>query len=97
MPKQTVVKAGGSFVLCAGDIAGNPTTCPVPPSPASKPCTTSTWIPVPGVTVSAIVKVMGKPVLLGNPTVMGITDGVPVPCPILNVMYPGQTTVMVKG
>src|SRR4029079_17416195 len=39
-PKQTKVMVGGSPALCAGDISGNPTTCPVPPTPASKPCTT---------------------------------------------------------
>ena len=96
-PKQTKVLVGGAPALCAGDIAGNPTTCPVPPSPASKPCTTSTCLPVPMASVSARVMVAGKPIMLGNPTVPGITDGVPVPCPTLMVMFPGQTMVMVNG
>jgi hypothetical protein len=96
-PKQTKVMVGGAPALCAGDISGNPCTCPVPPSPASKPCTTATALPVPMATVSARVMVGGKPIMLGNPTVPGITDGAPVPCPTLMVMFPGQTTVMVNG
>jgi hypothetical protein len=94
IPKQTKVLIGGAPAICAGDIAGNPTTCPVPPSPASKPCTTSTVLPVPGASVSTKVMVMGKPVMLGNPTVPGITDGAPVPCPTLMVTFPGQVQVM---
>jgi hypothetical protein len=35
--------------------------------------------------------------MLGNPSVPGITDGVPVPCPTLMVQFPGQTLVMVNG
>jgi hypothetical protein len=93
-PKQTTVMVGGSPALCAGDIAGNPTMCPVPPSPASKPCTTSTVLPVPGASISTLVMIGGKPAMLGNPSVPGITDGVPVPCPTLMVMYPGQTMVI---
>ena len=93
-PKQTKVMVGGAPALCAGDIAGNPTICPVPPSPASKPCTTSTVLPVPGASISTKVMIMGKPAMLGNPSVPGITDGAPVPCPTLMVMYPGQVLVM---
>jgi hypothetical protein len=93
-PKQTKVMVGGTPALCAGDISGNPTTCPVPPSPAGKPCTTSTCLPVPGASVSTLVMIGGKPAMLGNPSVPGITDGVPVPCPTLMVMYPGQALVM---
>jgi hypothetical protein len=47
--------------------------------------------------VSARVMVQGKPIMLGNPTVPGVTDGVPTPCPTLMVMFPGQTQVMVNG
>jgi len=36
----------------------------------------------------------GKPAMLGNPSVPGITDGVPVPCPTLMVMFPGQVQVI---
>ena len=93
-PKQTKVMVGGSPALCAGDIAANPTVCPVPPSPASKPCTTSTLLPVPGASISTKVMIMGKPAMLGNPSVPGVTDGVPTPCPTLMVMFPGQTLVM---
>jgi hypothetical protein len=95
IPKQFKVLVGGAPAICAGDITANPTLCPVPPSPGSKPCTTSTAIPTPVACVSAKVMVMGKPIMLGNPTVPGITDGAPVPCPILMVRFPGQTTVMV--
>jgi hypothetical protein len=94
MPKQTKVMVGGSPALCAGDVAGNPTTCPVPPSPASKPCTTSTVLPVPGASISTKVMIMGKPAMLGNPSVPGIIDGAPVPCPTLMVMFPGQVQVI---
>jgi hypothetical protein len=96
-PKQTKVNVGGAFALCAGDIAANPCLCPVPPSPGSKPCTTATALPTPVATVSARVMVAGKPIMLGNPTVPGITDGAPVPCPILMIRFPGQTRVMVNG
>ena len=67
---------------------------PVPPSPASKPCTTSTIIPTPTANASTVVMIGGMPALLGNPSVPGITDGVPTPCPTLMVMFPGQTLVM---
>ncbi len=93
-PKQTKVMIGGSPAICAGDIAGNPTTCPVPPSPASKPCTTATVLPGPGASISTKVMIMGKPAMLGNPSVPGITDGAPVPCPTLMVTFPGQVQVI---
>jgi hypothetical protein len=54
-------------------------------------------LPVPMASVSARVMVGGKPVMLGNPSVPGITDGVPTPCPTLMVMFPGQATVLVNG
>jgi hypothetical protein len=97
IPKQVKVMVGGSPALCAGDISANPCTCPVPPSPASKPCTTATVLPVPGASVSTKVLIGGKPAMLGNPSVPGITDGVPVPCPTLMVMFPGQVKVMANG
>jgi hypothetical protein len=93
-PKQTTVMVGGSPALRAMDISANPTVCPVPPSPASKPCTTSTIIPTPTANASTVVMIGGMPALLGNPSVPGITDGVPTPCPTLMVMFPGQTLVM---
>jgi hypothetical protein len=51
-------------------------------------------IPAPGASVSTKVMIMGKPAMLGNPSVPGITDGAPVPCPTLMVVYPGQVQVM---
>ena len=39
----------------------------------------------------------GKPAMLGNPSVPGITDGAPVPCPTLMVLFPGQVLVMANG
>jgi hypothetical protein len=53
-----------------------------------------TLLPVPGASVSTKVMIMGKPVMLGNPTVPGITDGAPVPCPTLMVTFPGQVQVI---
>jgi uncharacterized Zn-binding protein involved in type VI secretion len=97
LPKQTKVLVGGAPALCAGDVAANPCLCPVPPSPGSKPCTTATVIPTPGASVSTKVFVQGKPVMLGNPTVPGLTDGAPVPCPTLMIRFPGQIKVMVSG
>jgi hypothetical protein len=38
--------------------------------------------------------IMGKPAMLGNPSVPGITDGAPVPCPTLMVTFPGQVQVI---
>jgi len=40
------------------------------------------------------VMIQGKPAMLGNPSVPGVTDGVPTPCPTLMVMYPGQVQVI---
>jgi|GEM_PF-2374366 len=96
IPKQTTVMVGGAPALCAGDISANPCACPVPPTPATKPCTTATALPVPGATISTKVMVAGKPIMLGNPSVPGITDGVP-PCPTLLVTFAGQVTVMVNA
>jgi hypothetical protein len=92
IPKQTQILAGGSPVLCFGDLEGSPIVgCTVPPTPATKPCTVLvSTIPIPGVGVSATVKAMGRPVLLGG--IQGVTDGVP-PGTIL-VAFPGQTTVL---
>ena len=92
IPKQT--KVTGGLRDLRGDIAGNPTVCPVPPSPASKPCTTATVLPVPGGVDLDEGHGPGKPVMLGNPSVPGITDGGLVPCPTLMVGFPGQVTVI---
>jgi hypothetical protein len=97
LPKQTKVIVGGAPALRAGDVAANLCACPVPPSPGSKPCTTATVTPTPGVSVSRKVFAQGKPVMLGNPTVPGVTDGAPVPCPTLMIRSPGQIKVTVSG
>jgi hypothetical protein len=95
IPSQSTVLVGGAPAMVAGDIAGSPVVaCPVVPSPASKPCTTATVPPIPGATVSMKVMIGGRPVVLGNPALTGITDAAPVPCPVLTVQFPGQTTVL---
>jgi len=38
--------------------------------------------------------IMGKPAMLGNPSVPGVTDGAPVPCPTLIVTFAGQIQVI---
>ncbi len=94
IPKQSTVLVGGAPALRAGDIAGNPVAgCPVVPSPASKPCTTATVPPVPGVSASTRVLIGGMPAAIGSPVVPAFTDGAPVPCPIVNVVSPGQAQV----
>jgi len=35
--------------------------------------------------------------MLGNPTVPGVTDATPVPCPTLMIRSPGQIKVVVSG
>ena len=47
--------------------------------------------------ISTKVMIGGKPAMLGNPSVPGITDGAPVPCPTLMVLFPGQVLVMANG
>jgi hypothetical protein len=94
VPTQAKVRVGGGFALVAGDVSGAVVTCPVAPSPASKPCTTATVMPVPGASASTKVMIGGRPALLGNPAIPGITDGAPVPCPTLMVRYPGQMVVI---
>lgn len=92
IPKQVQVLAGGAPVLCVGDLAGSPIAgCPIPPTPATKPCTLiASEIPIPAVGMSPTVMAGGKPVLLAG--IQGLTDGVP-PGPII-VAFPGQTQVM---
>jgi hypothetical protein len=90
IPRQTVVSIQGGPVLCEPDILGAPIVgCPVPPTPATKPCTTvvSTF---PGST-SLKVLVGGRPAYVS--TLTGLTDGVP-PGNIM-VSFPGQ--VIVQG
>jgi hypothetical protein len=97
LPKQQKVRIGGALAICAGDISGSPCLCPVPPTPATKPCTTATVFPAPGASVSTKVFVQGKPVMLGNPTLPGLTDSAPVPCPTLMVRFPGQVAVIARA
>jgi hypothetical protein len=54
-------------------------------------------LPVPGASVSTKVMIGGKPAMLGNPSVPGITDGVPTPCPTVMITFPGQMLVMASG
>ena len=83
---------GGAPALCVPDLQGAPIVgCPVPPTPATKPCTTVLTI-LPG-SWSAKVAVNGMPVYLA--TVSGFTDGVP-PAAIM-VAYPGQALVQAQG
>ena len=95
VPRQTKVLAGGAPVLRASDLAGAPIlACAIPPSPGSKPgLAVISVAPIPMSTVSAKVLVMGEPPLIapGSPWT-AVTDCVP-PTPILNVVFPGQTTV----
>lgn len=90
IPKQTKVLAGGSPVMCQGDVMGSPiAACALPPSPGTKPCTTVA-MEIPGVSFAMNVLVGGKPAMVQ--TLQGMTDGVP-PGTLI-VINPGQTTVM---
>jgi hypothetical protein len=94
IPGQQKVLVGGAPALVLGDIAGSPTICPVVPSGPTKPCTTATVpAPAPGTTATKVF-IEGRPVHASAATLVGITDGAPVPCPTLMVTYPGQTKVM---
>jgi hypothetical protein len=92
IPKQTTVLVGGAPALRLGDVMGSPIVgCPVPPTPATKPCTTVVEeVPIPDVGVSLTASAGGKPLLLEG--LLGVTDGVP-PGDI-EVVDPGQITVM---
>ena len=88
IPRQGVVLAGGSPVMCVPDLIGAPIVgCTQPPTPATKPCTT-VLTTLPG-SWSLKVLVGGKPAYLAS--LSGQTDGVP-PSPIM-VAFPGQTLV----
>jgi hypothetical protein len=88
MAKQQTVTAGGSPVLCEGDLRGAPIAgCAQPASTTTKPCTTLVST-LPG-SASLKVQVGGKGVHLM--TLSGITDGVP-PGSVM-VTSAGQMTV----
>jgi hypothetical protein len=88
IPRQTVVSIQGGQILCEPDLVGAPIVgCPVPPTPATKPCTTVVST-LPGST-SLKVLVAGRPVYVA--TLTGLTDGVP-PGTIM-VAFPGQVVV----
>ena len=88
VPRQQQVTAGGSPVLCEGDLMGAPIVgCAQPPSPSTKPCTMLVST-LPG-SASMRVRVNGRGVHLM--TLSGMTDGVP-PAPVM-VTSAGQTTV----
>jgi hypothetical protein len=92
IPKQFKVLAGGTPVMCLGDIVGSPIVgCAQPPTPLTVPClTVVSEIPIPMVGMNPRVLVMGKPVLLAG--INGITSGVP-PSPLI-VTFPGQVKVL---
>jgi len=92
LPKQVKVLAGGSPVLCLGDLVGAPIVgCAQPTTAVTVQClTVVTEIPIPMVGMSPTVLVGGKPVLLAG--INGVTSGVP-PSPLL-VAFPGQTKVL---
>lgn len=91
IPKQFTVLVGGAPALRVGDVMGSPIVgCPVPPTPATKPCTTVvSEIPIPAVGASMTAMAGGQPLLLEG--LSGVTDGVP-PGTIM-VDFAGQTTV----
>src|SRR5262245_10764839 len=85
IPQQFKVLAGGAPVLRVIDLEGAPIIgCPVPPTPATVPCTA-----VDVVTPTSTVLVLGEPVLVDP--VVALTDGVP-PGPV-TVIEPGQAIV----
>jgi hypothetical protein len=88
IPTQQKVLAGGAPVLCVPDLVGAPIAgCPVPPTPATKPCTTLV-APLPG-SWSMKVLVGGRPAYTA--TLPGLTDGVPPGT--VTVISPGQVKV----
>jgi hypothetical protein len=88
IPKQMTVTAGGSPVMCEGDIMGSPIVgCAQPPSVATKPCTLVVST-LPGGS-SLKVSAGGKPVHID--TLTGMTDGVPPG--VITVVSAGQTSV----
>jgi hypothetical protein len=92
IPKQMKALAGGSPIMCVGDLAGSPIAgCALPPTPATVPCAVvASEIPIPMVGMSPKVLVGGKPVLLQG--IQGITSSVP-PGTII-VASAGQTKVL---
>jgi hypothetical protein len=92
VPGQTQVTIEGGPILCVPDLLGAPIVgCTLPPTPATKPCTTVVQT-MPG-SWSMKVSVGGRPAYLS--TLVGLTDGVP-PSPII-VAFPGQVIVQAQG
>jgi hypothetical protein len=88
IPGQVQVLAGGAPVLCVPDLMGAPIAgCPVPPTPATKPCTTVVAVLPPSWSLKVLVG--GKPPYVA--TLVGITDGVPPGA--LTLVSPGQVVV----
>ena len=89
IPRQATVMLGGAPAMAEPDLVGAPVVgCTLPPTPATKPCTTVVST-LPGST-SPKVLVGGRPAYVA--TLSGMTDGVP-PSPI-TVVFPGQTLVL---
>jgi hypothetical protein len=88
IPRQISVLLQGAPAMCEPDLLGAPIVgCALPPTPATKPCTTVVST-LPGST-SLKVLVAGRPAYVA--TLSGMTDGVP-PSPI-TVVFPGQMLV----
>ena len=88
IPSQTRVLIDGAPVLVVTDLIGAPIVgCTLPPTPASKPCTTVVTV-LPG-SWSLKVLIEGRPALVATAT--GLTDGVPPGT--FQVAFPGQATV----
>jgi hypothetical protein len=88
IPSQTKVLIDGAPVLCMMDLMGAPIVgCPIPPTPATKPCTAVVSV-LPG-SWSLKVVIGVQPALVATAT--GLTDGVPPGT--IQVVFPGQVKV----
>lgn len=88
IPRQTKVMIGGAPAIRETDLMGAPIVgCPVPPTPATKPCTMVASTMPGGSTMKSTA--VGMPI--HTQTVQGLTDGVP-PGSLI-VTSPGQQKV----
>lgn len=94
IPKLPTVTIGGAPALRLTDLMGSPIICPVPPTPASKPCLVVAAPPQ--MWASKTVTVGKLPLLMQMPAPSGTTDGVP-PLPMVGLMcsFSGAPTVMI--
>ena len=90
IPTQQKVLISNSPVMCVPDLQGAPILgCPIPPTPATKPCTTVVAV-MPG-SWSLKVLIGGRPAYVQ--TLVGITDGIPPGA--IQCVFAGQ--VIVQG